>query len=368
MEKFYSYPFYIKSACILITILIAGYLAKVGSLILVPLILGSLFALLLLPLCRFFERIKIPRTFASIISVILFFGFIFGGFYLLASQLTILKDDYPAFESQLSGLFHNLQEWISSKFGIQYDDQIQYLTNTAKKSVDAGSILLGSALLSLSSLFILLVFTFLYTFFLLIYRSHLVKFLLMVNSDKHHSTVLDIVSQVQYVVKKYLIGLLIQMLLVSVLVFIALTAIGVKYGLLLAIITGVFNVLPYIGIFFSLLVIALITFATSSFTHVILVAIAIVLIHMLDSNFIVPKIVGSKVKINSMFAMMAIILGEMFWGISGMFLAIPVLAILKIIFDRVKDLAPWGYLLGEEELPQSEKAKELMEEGEKAPD
>lgn len=171
----------------------------------------------------------------------------------------------------------------------------------------------------------------------------------MINHQDHHDIVLDVVGQIQYVVKKYLIGLLLQMLIVSTLVFAALSIIGVKYSLLLAIITGVFNVLPYIGIFTSILIIALLTFATTSFTHVLIVIGALIIIHLIDSNFIVPKVVGSKVKVNSLFAMMAIIVGEMIWGISGMFLAIPILAICKIVMDRVKELKPWGFLLGEED-------------------
>ncbi len=139
------------------------------------------------------------------------------------------------------------------------------------------------------------------------------------------------------------------MSLVSLLVFIVLSLIGVKYSLLLALITGVFNVLPYVGIFSSMLIIAILTFATSSFTHVVLVIIALIVVHMIDSNFIVPKIVGSKVKVNSLFAMLSIIIGEMIWGISGMFLAIPILAIVKIVMDRIKELKPWGFLLGEED-------------------
>jgi predicted PurR-regulated permease PerM len=76
---------------------------------------------------------------------------------------------------------------------------------------------------------------------------------------------------------------------------------------------------------------------------------ALIVVHLIDSNFIVPKIVGSKVKVNSLFAMLSIIIGEMVWGISGMFLAIPILAIVKIIMDRIKELKPWGFLLGEED-------------------
>lgn len=350
MIKFSGLPFYLKLACTLISILVLGYIAKIGDTILVPFILGLLLALLLVPISNFFEsKLKLPRTIAGILTVLLFFGLVGFGFYMLASQLSMIKDDWPAFKEQILAGFHNVQIWVTDRFGVMHSEQMDIINKTATKSLDSGTLLLGTALLSLSSLFILLVFTFLYTFFLLIYRSHIVKFLLMLNDKEHHTIVLDVVGQVQYVVKKYLIGLLLQMLIVSALVFAALSIIGVKYSLLLAIITGVFNVLPYIGIFTAMLVIALLTFATTSFTHVLIVTGALIVIHVIDSNFIVPKIVGSKVKVNSLFAMMAIIVGELIWGISGMFLAIPILAICKIIMDRIKELKPWGFLLGEED-------------------
>lgn len=361
MKRFLSLPFYVKLACILISILLLGYLAKIGDTILIPMILGLLFSLLLIPLSNFMERkLHFPRTLAGILSVIIFFGLLGYGLFLLASQLTLLKEDFPAFKEQIMDGAGKLQSWVSQQFGIQHKEQMEFINKTASKSVDSGTLFLGTALVSLSSLFILFVFTFLYTFFLLIYRGHIVKFLLFVNRVEDRPIVVDVVRQIQYVVKKYLIGLLIQMSLVSLLVFICLSLIGVKYSLLLALITGVFNVLPYVGIFSSMLIISILTFATSSLTHVVLVILALIIIHMIDSNFIVPKIVGSKVKVNSLFAMLSIIIGEMVWGISGMFLAIPILAIVKIVMDRIKELKPWGFLLGEED-SKDEVYKELFD-------
>lgn len=306
------------------------------------------------------HKLRFPRTLAGILSVILFFGVLGYGLFLLASQLTLLKEDFPAFKEQIMDGAGKLQIWVSEQFGIQHKEQMEFINKTASKSVDSGTLFLGTALVSLSSLFILFVFTFLYTFFLLIYRGHIVKFLLFVNRVEDRPIVVDVVRQIQYVVKKYLIGLLIQMSLVSLLVFICLSLIGVKYSLLLALITGVFNVLPYVGIFSSMLIISILTFATSSLTHVVLVILALIIVHMIDSNFIVPKIVGSKVKVNSLFAMLSIIIGEMIWGISGMFLAIPILAIVKIVMDRIKELKPWGFLLGEED-SKDEVYKDLFE-------
>ena len=94
----------------------------------------------------------------------------------------------------------------------------------------------------------------------------------------------------------------------------------------------------------------LITFATAATTgKLLLVAITLVVTHLVDSNILLPGIVGSKVKINPFITVLGVVLGEMIWGVSGMFLSIPVIAVLKIIFDRVESLKPWGVLLGEEE-------------------
>ncbi|WDF70782.1 AI-2E family transporter [Sphingobacterium oryzagri] len=362
MIRFFALPFYIKLACTLISIIALGYIAHIGQTIIVPLILGSLFSLLLVPACNWLERkLKFHRTLAAIVALLIFFGLIGGVFTMLGSQLSLLKDDWPAFEHQIMDGFHVFQGWVHQTFGVAQTEQMEYLTNTVSKSISQGTAIVGIALISLSSLLILFVFTFLYAFFILIYRGHIVRFLLLVNRTEHHLIVMDIVQQIQYVVKKYLIGLVLQMLIVAVLTFIALSIVGVKYSVMLALITGVFNVLPYIGIFVSMLVIALITFATSSITHVLLVVLALILVHLVDSNFVVPKIVGSKVKVNSLFAMMAIIVGEMIWGISGMFLAIPILAICKILFDRIRDLKAWGFLLGEEE-KGNENFKKLLDD------
>lgn len=364
-QKYRELPFYLKLASVVISILAFGYLASIGQTIFVPLILGSLFALLLVPACSFLEKkLRLPRTLATIITVTIFFG---GGFfliYMLASQLTMLKEDWPAFYQQLVHTFDSIQVWIDTTFGINSKEQIKILNDTASSSFGQGTMILGVALMSLSSFTIFLVFLFLYTFFVLLYRSHIVKFLLLLNHSQHHDTVLDIISQVKYVVKRYLTGLAIQMLLVSAMVSMALMIIDVKYSFLLGAITGVFNVLPYVGILVSLLLISLIAFATAGMTKVLLVILALVIIHAIDGNYIVPKVVGSKVQVNSLFALLAIIVGEMLWGISGMFLAIPILAIAKIIFDRVEDLKAWGFLLGEEgvDIVKEEIAEEKLEQ------
>jgi len=171
-------------------------------------------------------------------------------------------------------------------------------------------------------------------------------FIVWVFSDEYSAIVFDIVENIQSILRQYILGLLLEMFVVACLACGAFWIIGIKYAVLLGIIVALFNLIPYLGIFTALFLSTLITFATGSVKDAVWVAAGVLGIHAVDSNFLLPTIVGSKVKLNALVTFLGIVLGEMIWGLSGMFLSIPIMAILKIIFDRVESLKPWGYLLG----------------------
>ena len=139
----------------------------------------------------------------------------------------------------------------------------------------------------------------------------------------------------------------------------ALWILGVKYAILLGILTGLFNIIPYIGIFTATLLATLVTFATAGATKLLLVIGTILGIHLIDSNVLLPIVVGSKVRVNALITVLAVIVGEAVWGIPGTFLALPVVAIAKIICDRIESLKPWGMLFGDE---RDEKHPEPLKE------
>jgi predicted PurR-regulated permease PerM len=170
----------------------------------------------------------------------------------------------------------------------------------------------------------------------------------------------DIIEKVQFMIRKYITGLLIEMAIVAIVVSVAFMLLGVKYAILLGLITGLFNVIPYIGIFTALVLSSAVTLATSPEQGTVLYVMAtLVITHLIDSNVLLPLVVGSKVRINALITVLGVIIGEMVWGIPGMFLSIPVIAVLKIVFDRVDSLKAWGIILGDEEPKQNRLAKKL---------
>lgn len=351
-----SLPFYTKLAMVLFSIICMVYIAILGQTILAPLLSSFLLALLLLPMANFLEnKWRFKRGLASIISVLIMIAAITGIMYFLASQLSDLWQDWPLLKQQAIHSFEELQKWVSSTFHVNAHKQIDYLRDSANTALATSATVLGATLMTLSSTLLFLSFILLFTFFILNYRRVLFSFLHAVFKEEHAQKVGDIVGQIQYIIKRYILGLFMQMLIVTVLMITVLSLMGVKYAVLLGLITGIFNLIPYIGIFTSLLISVLITFATAGAAKVILVIIAFVGVHALDGNILMPLVVGSKVKINALFAFIGIVVGEMIWGISGMFLCIPYLAMLKIIFDRVDELKPWGILLGEQENPKKKR-------------
>lgn len=359
-------PFYTRLAHILISIICLFYIAIIGRTLLAPLIFALLFSLLLLPFSVFLEhRFRLPRWASSMIALFSLIFAIVGIMTILGSQLTALAQDWPAFKQQVLTGTADLQKWISERFHVDSTQQMDYINDSAAKALNTGTTLLGHTLISVSSIIFFLLFIFLYTFFILLHRRLLLRFIVSLFSEDQSIVVYDVVSQIQYIVKKYIAGLFLQMIIVTALSVAAFTILGIKYGFLLGLITGIFNLIPYIGIFSALLLAVLITFATSTSSHILFVLAAILVIHLIDSNYIMPKIVGSKVKINTLIALIGLVLGEMIWGITGMFLSIPVIAIIKVIFDRVEGLKPWGMVLGDDDShPKSKPAVQEVREDE----
>jgi predicted PurR-regulated permease PerM len=153
--------------------------------------------------------------------------------------------------------------------------------------------------------------------------------------------------------------LILELLFVSALTTLGLYVIGVEYAIVLGLITGILNLIPYIGILFAgfLTIIASLT-GSADLSIVVGIIVVNVIVQFIDNNLLVPLVVSSKVKINAISTIVGILIGGALAGISGMFLAIPIIAILKVIFDRIDYLEPWGYLLGDD-LPKTHQWKKL---------
>lgn len=345
-------PFVVRLACVLVSLIAIVFISIIGKSVLVPLVIGFLVSMLLLPLSNFQEkRLKFPRIVSSLVSPILFTLAVIAVIYFIGTQMAQFTEDLPEFQQQIEQLFHEAQVFVYDKFGVSEQEQIRYIEKNAEEVLKRGSGVLGTAVTSVTSMLASSMFVFLAIFFFLLYRSHLVKFLIWCFPPKDQTKVKEVIVEIQSIIKQYIFGLLIQVIAVSSLMFIAYSIIGIKYALLFAVLCGVLNLIPYIGIFTATVLAAIVTLATGEPIQALWVIVAVVVVNSIDGNIITPKIIGSKVALNSFVVLFGIVIAESIWGIAGMFLAIPVLAILKIIFDNVEGMRPYGFVLGEDNAP-----------------
>jgi predicted PurR-regulated permease PerM len=118
---------------------------------------------------------------------------------------------------------------------------------------------------------------------------------------------------------------------------------------LLAVIAAVLNLIPYIGMIIATILPMIVALATGEPVDALWVLALYLGVQFLDNNLIVPRVVASRVQINALASIVVVMVGGALWGIPGMFLAIPLTAMLKVIFDRVAALEPFGYVLGDDQ-------------------
>ena len=252
--KEFKFPFYIRLAFILIILIAGSYICILGANLVVPLLFSFLFAILILPVANFLEnKFKLPRSIAAIISVILLMVSVSFIIYILGAQITTLSNEWPSLKAQLEILLRNLQNWMADTLHINVQKQTSYIKNVTDALVESSGTIVEKTVLSLSSLLFFFVFILIYTTLLLFYRKLLMTFIVAIFTERHSKIIYEILENIKQIIRKYITGLFFEMVIVAIISGIVFWILGIDYVFLLALIVGIFNVIPYIGIFTALL-------------------------------------------------------------------------------------------------------------------
>lgn len=341
----FKIPFYAKTALIFISLLAFAFLMLIGKEIIIPIVYATLFAILLNPFVNFLTRHKISKIIAIIIVVTITLSVLLLVLYLIFSQASIFSESYPRFKIKLDQATNQLVNWVSHEFGYSRAKVNKWISQTTSEAIS--SYANGETLSQLGQLTITLVLIPVYLFMILYYKSLLLEFIRKLFRLEHHTAVAEVLNNSKNVIQHYLVGLFFEMIIMAVLNTMALLLLGIDYAIILGILAAVLNIIPYIGGVVATLLPMFIAFVTKdSLIYPLLVFILTIIIQFIDNNFIVPRIVASRVQINALISVIGVLIGGALWGVSGMFLSIPLIAILKVIFDHIESLKPWGFLLG----------------------
>jgi len=345
MKTSKEYPFYIKSTVILLGLVLLSYALYTLADILAPIAFSMIIAILLNPLVNKFQRKGVNKVLAISIALFIALAVVAGIMYFITAQMLNFSDSFPQLKIKFNEHFKELQHWVAVNFNFQVSKQ-QKLLNDA---FNGGQALLGKTVGGAFGVIGFFVLIPIYVFLLLFYKTLIINFLHEVFAEENVNRVSEILDETKTAIQSYMVGLLVEALVVATLNSIALMLCGVQYAILLGVIGALLNMLPYIGGIIAIALPVLIAIVTKDgFSTPIAIVAAYTVIQFIDNNFLVPFLVSSRVKINAFFSIVVVLLGGALWGVSGMFLSIPFVAILKIIFDRLPEMKPWGKLLGDE--------------------
>ena len=317
--------------------------------IIVPMLFAMLLAMLLNPLVNRLNRWRIPRVLAITLAVLTAMLALAGLAYFIGTQAANFSESLPQLKVKLHQLGIEAERWAQRVFNMPRREMTAAMEKVKSESMENGGLLVGQTLTAVGTLFAFFFLLPVFTFLLLLYKKLLLSFFARLFPPRDQPVLQDVIKNTKGVVQSYLMGLIFEAGIVAVLNWVGLLIIGVQYALLLAVIGALLNLIPYIGMMIATILPMVIALATGEPSDALWVLALYAFVQFLDNNFIVPRVVASRVQLNALVSIVVVMIGGALWGVQGMFLAIPLTAMLKVIFDRVPGLEPWGYLLGDDE-------------------
>lgn len=340
-------PFYLRFGVTILTMAILGVGIYFGRNIILPFLFSILLSTLLLPVVKFLQRKGLGKILSISITILVSMVIIISIIYFLSTQIGTFLQDIPALEKRSKQLLWEAQQWVHEHMNIGYKAQKEYLDETTEQ-IKAPDIV-SRTVLSVTGVISYLIFLPTYAFLILYHKDMIKKFLITVFKDGTEDQVRDILQESQLISQQYITGLLIEFCIVFALNSTGFLILGIKYPIFLALVGAILNLVPYIGMIIANIICIMITLmASSDPTDAIGLAAIFAGVQLIDNNVLMPLIVGNKVKLNALAIILGVLTAGAISGIAGMFLAIPSLALFKVIFERVEHLKPWAMLLGDE--------------------
>ncbi len=320
-------------------------LAKV---ILIPLGLALMISFILYPLVKRLESWGLKELFSVFLSILLVFLLIAGVVLFFSTQIIDLSKDFSYFQEKIMLLFTDVIVYLNKNVSLipslERNDVLMQMKEALKNS--AGS-LAGKTFNSTTTIFAQFVATIIYTFLILIYRKGFIKALVMFFPEERKERVLNMFRNIQRVGQEYLSGMIILMIILGFANSVGLWIIGIDSPFLFGYLAAVLAIIPYVGTTIGAFIPVLYAFmSTDSLWIPVAVAGMFWGVQLVESNYLSPRIVGSSMKVNALAAILSLIIGASVWGIAGMILFLPFVAMLKIICEEFDELKPIALLIG----------------------
>ncbi|MFT4855482.1 MAG: putative PurR-regulated permease PerM [Algoriphagus sp.] len=348
-------PTYLKALSVMVFIIVLVFLLIVGKSLLIPFFLSAFFAVLFTPLSNWLESKKFPRVLSTLISMLAMITFVASLIIFVFSTIANFRHDFQDVSGKIDNYIGEIDSLIYSSFGVKAEiaekANGEYFLSLLNQNTDTITNFALGAVGSLSGILLIVVFM----FFLLLYRDHFVNVILKIYRDSDAELVESRIVKLRKLLINYIVGVVKVMGILVILNLIAFTSLGIKHAIFFAVIGAILNIIPYVGPFIGALLPMAYSFLTKdSLFYPIAVIVCYQIIQFIEGNILTPKIVGGNVNLNPFITIVGLLIGASIWGVAGMILIIPVMALLRQIFEWNEDTKPFAILLGEEKSNKKE--------------
>jgi predicted PurR-regulated permease PerM len=313
-----------------------------GKTLFIPLFFGLLIAMVMYPVCKWLEAKGWGRALA-ITACLFIVTIVFAALLaVMVWQINVFSKDAPALLNKLEGTLHDIQNWTNKYIGVAGNTENNW---TEKFTGNIAGVLKSTLQTTVNTLFILFL-TPVYTALFMYHRKVLVQYLKLSTPQKYQQQLDNILQQTIHTYFNYIKGMVLVYIIVGILNSIGLYALGVNNAILFGMLCAIMTIIPYVGIFISaLLPISVVWMQTGNIWYPLGVVAVFSVVQYLEANVIFPKVVGTQLNVSTLAMLVAIIAGGIIWGVAGMVLFIPFVAILKIVSDNIEDWGPLNLLL-----------------------
>lgn len=332
--------------------LMLGFLALmvilyIGSNIFIPIFLASILAFAIHPLVQKFENIGLPTGLAILSALTIVIFIIVLLIILIGAQLNSFVNELPTLVNKFEKLLLDIQSFIEDKFAITSESQLDILRNNMMNLFSTGTTIVRGTITTTTNILFYVALVPIYIFFMTYYHKIFRNFIIEI-SPKEKSTLTEkILGEVKDVVQNYVGGLFLIILIIAALNSIGLLIVGIKYAVFFGCVSALLCVIPYFGVFMGGFITVLYAILTGDAFWAPLGVIAVYsVIQFLEGNFITPYVMGTKVSLNPLVVIVTLLAGSALWGVAGMILSIPIIAVAKMVFDNIESLQPYGRVLG----------------------
>lgn len=342
-------PLYVRVTVQLLLLALVIAFMVLGKELLIPFTIAIVFTFLLLPVSNKLQQWRIPKAISILLSILIALSVLLALLYFFYSQVVSFVNDWPELKSSMDAKWESFQMFITENFNVSRYEQQVWIKSKLQESASTGGVLVLGIFSATTSFLASFALIPIYIFFLSWYKDKFKEFIrLIADEDKHDDTFM-MVKKISIVSQKYLVGIFLDVVILSVLNSAGFLILGLKHAILFGVLASVLNIIPYIGVLIGSTLPILMAFLTKdSMSYTLGVAGICFFVQFLDNNFITPYVVGSSVSINPLTAIIVLVSSALIWGIPGMVLCMPLTGMAKVLCDNIDSLKPYGFLLGEE--------------------